>query len=202
MTAIIDAQDLARYMKRTIQADSDEANAANEIIDGLEADLEAYVKRPISLVTVTNEEIPEVHHPGKVFLRQTPVRDVTAVNYDGTVLTGYSVETWGLSNVALVFLPPASSLSGSVPRPTVSYTAGLPGDDPTTTFGKKARAVLLRAAARDFNQVIRQDLAGVSRANVEGTSLEFHGGVRAGAGGMTDAELAGFQRWKRRRVRR
>lgn len=199
MTAIIDAQDLAGYMKRAIEADSDDETAANEIIDGLEADLEAYVKRPI-VPTLVEDEAIEITHFGRVFLSATPVVEVTALSFDGTAITSYTQESYGLSGLSPVFTPPV--LAGPTIFPLVSYRGGLPGDDPASTFGKKARAVLLRAAARDFNQVVRQDLAGVSRANVEGTSLEFHGGVRAGAGGLTDAELAGFQRWKRRRVRR
>lgn len=199
MTAIIEAQDLAGYMKRAIAANSDEATAANEIIDGLEGDLETYLKRPIVPTVVENEAI-EVTHSGKVFLSATPVVTITALSYNGTPITSYAQESYGFSGLSSIFTPPV--LNGPTIRPLVSYTGGLPGNDPTSTFGKKARAVLLRAAARDFNQVIRQDLAGVARASVEGTSLEFHGGVKAGAGGLTETELAGFQRWKRRRARR
>lgn len=199
MTAIIDAQDLAGYMKRAIVADSDDETAANEIIDGLEGDLETFLKRPIVPTTVTDEEI-KVTATGKVFLSATPVLEITALSYNGTAIASYARESYGLSGLSSIFAPPV--ISGPTIYPLVSYRGGLPGDDPTSTFGKKARAVLLRAAARDFNQVVRQDLAGVARAGVEGTNLEFHGGVRAGAGGLTDTELAGFVRWKRRGVRR
>lgn len=201
MTAIIDAQDLARYLKRAIVADSAEALAADEIIDGLEADLETYLKRPLVPTTVT-DEVVSVNRDGRIFLKATPVVSVTTFTVDGTAVdvAQYAVETWGINDVWPGFLP--SPLISPEPALLATYVGGLPGDDPTSAFARKARATLLRAAARDYNQVVREDLAGVSRASVEGTSLEFHGGVRAGAGGLTDAEMESFKKWKRRTVRR
>ena len=197
--AIITVQDLAVYLGRSIPA-GEHANAATEIIEGLEGDLEAFVKRPIS-ETVVADEVVTVRH-GMIFLRQTPVRSVASFTVDGTVqdVDWYEVETWGLRPVASIGFP--SPLVSPSPVLLVSYTAGLPGEDPTSAFGRKARATLLRAAARDYNQVVREDLAGVARAGFEGTNLEFHGGVAAGAGGLTERELSQFVRWKRRLARR
>jgi len=199
MGQIIDAQDLAGYMKRPIAAESDEANAADEIIDGLEGDLEAYVKRPIVPTAVVDEEF-SISHRGKVFLSATPVVEVTAVSYDGAAIANFTRESFGLSGLSFLGTPPA--ISGQTIRPIVSYTGGLPGDDPATSFGRKARGALLRIAARDFNWVVRQDLAGVSLANVEGTQLSAAGGVKGGRGGFMEDELEAFARWKRRRARR
>lgn len=197
---IIAAADVGTYMAQPIAAGA-QTNALTSIIEGLEGDLETYLKRPIVPTTVTDEEV-SVNRDGKVFLRQSPVLSVTTFTVDGTAVdvAQYAVETWGINDVWPGFLP--FPLISPAPALLVTYEAGLPGDDPTSAFGKKAKGVLLRAAARDFNQVVREDLAGVSRASVEGTSLEFHGGVRAGAGGLTETELDGFKRWKRRTVRR
>lgn len=199
VTAIIDAQDLAGYMKRTITPNSEDETAANEIIDGLEADLEAYLKRPIVPTVVANEKV-KITPTGKAFLSATPVVTVTSFAYDGTAIENYSLESYGFSGLSSVFTPP--TLAGPTIFPLVSYTGGLPGDDPASTFGKKARAVLLRVANRDFNWVVRQDLGGVSLANVEGTQLSAAGGVKGGRGGFHEDELEGFIRWKRRRARR
>ena len=199
MTAIIDAQDLAGYLKRAIVVDSEEEAAANEIIDGLEGDLETYLGRPLVPTTVVDEEF-RIRAGGKVFLSATPVTDISAVSYGGQAIENYSRESYGMSGLSFIATPPV--ISGPTTYPVVSYTGGLPGDDPTTAFGRKARGVLLRAAARDFNWVVRQDLAGVSLAQVEGTQLSATGGVKGGAGGLLQDELDGFARWKRRRARR
>lgn len=196
---IITPADLGTYMARTITAGAHE-DAVAEMIDGLEGDLAAYLKRPVVPTDFTDEAV-EVTRSGQVYLKRSPVISVASFTVDGVALdaTWYTVKDYGLHDVWPGFLP--SPLIQPAPTLLVSYRAGLPGDDPTTDFGRKARGVLLRAAVRDFNQVVREDLAGVARGSVEGTSLEFHGGVKAGAGGLTESELESFKRWKRRTVR-
>jgi hypothetical protein len=194
--AIITAEDLATYMARELANEA----AATEIIDGLEADLEAYLKRPLVPTEITDEEVT-IDTLGRVYTKATPVSAVAAFTVDGTAVSAdaYLIRPYGLTYVSPVFLP--SPLISPAPVMLLDYTGGLPGDDPTDPFTRKARATLLRAAARDYNQVVREDLAGVARAGVEGTNLEFHGGVKAGAGGLTEDEMAKFNRWKRRIAR-
>jgi len=195
---IITPVDLGKYLARPIAAGA-QANAATEIIDGLEGDLAAYLKRPIAPAEFEDEEVTV--SGGVIYPRHTPILSVAGFSYGETEITDdqYVLRSYGLVDIWPGFVPDPII---AVPPPLLlSYTAGLPGDDPTTDFGRKARGVLLRAAARDFNQVVREDLAGVARAVIEGTDLGFHGGVRAGAGGLTETELEGFKRWKRRTVR-
>jgi hypothetical protein len=194
--AIIDATDLATYMGREL---ADEA-AATEIIEGLEADLEAYLKRPLVPTIITDEVVTVVGH-GTVYPKSTPVLSVEAFTLDGSPIdsTSYAIRPFGLVDLVSIGFP--SPLITGAPVLLLDYTAGLPGDDAADAFTRKARATLLRAAARDYNQVVREDLAGVARAGIEGTNYEFHGGVKAGAGGLTDDEMARFSRWKRRTVR-
>lgn len=194
--AIITAEDLATYMARELANEA----AATEIIEGLEADLEAYLKRPL-VPTVVTDEVVTVVGSGTVYPRSTPVISVESFTIDGTLIdpTQYGIRPFGIVDLVAVGFP--SPLISGAPALLLDYTGGLPGDDPEDPFTKKARATLLRAAARDYNQVVREDLAGVARAGVEGTNYEFHGGVKAGAGGLTDDELARFSRWKRRIVR-
>lgn len=198
MAQIIDVEDLRVYMRLT-SWETGASAAAAEIIDGLEADLEAHVRRPLVETTVTDEAV-KADARGNVRFRQTPVRSVTAFSVDGTAITdaSWNAESWGLSGLSFVHL--SSPLSAD-PVLLASYVAGLPGEDPTDPFARKARATLLRAASRDVNQIVRQDAAGVARLSVEGTSVEFHGGVKAGAGGLTQDEKDQFNRWKRRIVR-
>lgn len=196
--AIIDHADLAGYLGRSIAAGAHQT-AVTEIIDGLEGDLEAHLKRPL-VPTDIEDEVVEIRG-GKVFPKATPVISVASFTVDGVAIesTQYDLKEWGLLDIWPGFLP--SPLISPAPEILLSYRGGLPGDEPTSAFGRKARATLLRAAARDYNQVVREDLAGVARAGVEGTNLEFHGGVRAGAGGLTDDEKKQFDRWKRRILR-
>lgn len=195
--AIIDVEALSVYMNLSLAGGA--SAAASAIIDGLEADLEAYLRRPLVETTVTDEAV-KVDRRGNVRFKKTPVRSVTAFSIDGTAVSdaSWSAESWGLSNLSAVHL--AGPL-GTDPVLTASYVAGLPGEDPTDEFTRKARATLLRAAARDVNQVVRQDAAGLATLLVEGTQMSFHGGVKGGAGGLTDEEKAQFSRWKRRVVR-
>ncbi len=195
---IIDATDLGNYLAREIPVGV-QAAAADEIIAGLEGDLSGHLKRPLVPTDYTDEVVKV--RGGIVYPRWTPVISVSSFTVDGTTIDPgqYEVRPHGLVDIFPGFLP--SPLISPAPTLLLSYRAGLPGDDPTEAFTRKARATLLRAAARDFNQVVREDLAGVARSAVEGSSLEFHGGVKAGAGGLTEDEKAQFDRWKRRIVR-
>lgn len=196
---IITATDLGTYMGREVDPGVGAASAT-EIIAGLEADLAAYLKRPL-VPTAVEDEVVKVVGCGTIYPKNTPVLTVEAFTIDGDAVDAalYEVRPFGLVDITAIFLP--SPLISTAPVVLLSYTAGLPGDDPTDPFTTAARATLLRAAARDYNQVHREDLAGVARSGVEGTNLEFHGGVRAGAGGLTDDEKARFNRWKRRVLR-
>lgn len=198
MSQIIDVEALRVYMKLT-SWETGASAAADEIIDGLEADLEAFVRRPLVSTEVT-DEVVKIDRRGRAQFKNTPVRSISEFKIDGDVVveTAYTVETWGISNVTAFGF---SSPLGAQPVVLASYVGGLPGEDPTDGFTRKARATLLRAASRDVNQVVRQDAAGVARLTVEGTSIEFHGGVKAGAGGLTQDEKDQFLRWKRRITR-
>lgn len=197
--ALVTVEDLANYMSRTIAA-GPAWNAAQEILDGLEGDLEAYLKKPIVPTDVEAEEVT-ITHGRNIYLAQTPVLSVTSFTVDGDVQdpSWYSVKKWGLADVFPGFMP--SPLISPDPVFLVTYRAGLPGNDPMSPFGRKAAATIKRAAARDFNQVVREDAAGVARIGIEGTQIDFHGGVKAGAGGLTEDELSQFERWKRRTAR-
>ena len=197
--ALISVEDVTVYMARTFDEGAASATAASAIIDGLEGDLVAYLKRPLVEETVTDEEV-DVDSTGRVRLAKTPVVSVSAFTVDGTAVDAdyYALESWGL---VLTWPFVASPLISPAPVHLVSYVGGLPGNDPESDFARKARGVLLRAASRDIAQVVFEQAPGVSRLSVEGTSIEFHGGVRAGAGGLTETELKSLDRWRRRIVR-
>lgn len=200
--ALISVEDVVIYMSRAYDANAASTTAASAIVDGLEADLETYLKRPLVEEDVVDEEAQIDPRSGLVRLARTPVISVSSLAIDGAVqaASSYTVKAWGIKDVFYPFLP--NPLIASEPVVTVSYRGGLPGADEGSAFGKKARATLKRAAARDVAQVVFEQAAGVARFSVEGTSVEFHGGVKAGAGGLTTDELKAFDRWRRRVARR
>lgn len=193
---VISVEDVVVYMARHFDSTAASTTAASAIIDGLEADLEAYLKRPLVEEDVTDEVAKVDRRTGQVRLARTPVVSADALTVDGVLVpaTDYRVETYGITEVFTPFWP--VSPNAVDPVVLVSYRGGLPGQDPTSAFAKKARGVLLRAAARDITQVVFEQASGVSRLAVEGTTIDFQG-----KGGLTDAEKAEFSRWKRRVVR-
>lgn len=170
------------------------------ILDGLEADLEAFLKRPLVPTLVEDEGVT----PGEtgIHLRSTPVREVHEIKVQGAAIVplGYVVNAWGLSDVSWLWAYPVDLITG-LPLVTITYTGGLAGDDPRDLFARKARTGLLRAAKRIVYQEVLERAPGVARMNVEGTQIDFTGGVHAGEGGWLEGELAAFRRWKKRIIR-
>lgn len=193
--AVISTEDLRVYLNLSALS-AGQTLAASAIIDGLEADLEAYLKRPLVETTV-EDEVVTMDRRGTIRLRETPVRSVTVFSVDGTAqdASTYEVVSWGLKDVFPGFMP--SPLISPAPVLLATYVAGLDGEDPTSVFGRQARGVLLRVAAREFNRAVRQDAEGLERLSVEGTSMSF---VNPG-GGLSEEDLAKFTRWKKRVVR-
>lgn len=188
---LISVDDLKVYMALDLGASASAGAAV--IIDGLEGDLEAHLKRPL-VPTEVEDEIVKVDARGRIYLAKTPVRSVATFTVDGDLVAAdrYEIVPWGMTDVWPGFMP--SPMISPAPVLLVSYLGGLPGDDPLDVFTRKATGVLLRAAAREVNAVIRQDAAGLESLAVEGTSMRFHNP----GGGLTDDELKGFDRWKRR----
>ena len=199
--ALVSVEDVTVYMARHFDAGAASATAASAIIDGLEGDLRTYLKRPLTEEDVTDETAKVDRRRGVVHLARTPIVSVASMTIDGADIASdlYRVETWGITDVFTPFWP--APLVSPDPVVVVSYRGGLPGQDPDSDFGQKARGTIKRAAARDIAQVVFEQAPGVARLAIEGTSIDFHGGVRAGKGGLTEDELAEFSRWKRRVVR-
>lgn len=194
--ALVTVEDVTDYMALSFVEGHASVTAASAIIDGIEADLRTYVRRPI-VETSFVDQVVTIRRDGGVLLTNTPVKEVTAFSVDGEAidLDEYEVTAWGF-HVRWPFM--ASPLISPRPVVLVSYVGGLPGNDATSDFGRQARAVIKRAAARDIAQVVIEKAPGVARFNVEGTDISFTGGVKAGAGGLLDAEKDQFKRFKRK----
>ena len=193
--ALVSVDDLVEYLGLSTLSTAASA-AAGAILDGLEGEMETYLGRALEETTVEDEEV-KVDRRGFIRFSRLPVRSVASISVDGDLLaaTAYKVENWGVSDIFPGFLP--SSLISPEPTISVSYVAGLPGEDPTSPFGKTARGVLKRAAARILNQTVRQDAAGLKALTVEGTALNFSYPDE----GLTEGDKKAIQRHKRRVVR-
>lgn len=195
---LISADDVSAAMARPAWSEGQRV-AVEDIIQGLEDDLQSYLRRPLVPVVVVDEKV--TYRDGKIRLSKTPLVSVEGFTIAGTPVdaSNYVVESWGLSGVWSIFGP--SSLLVPDPVLLVSYTGGLPGDDPESEFGRLVRSKLKRAAMRDAAQVVLEKAPGLARLSVEGTSMEFTGGAKAGEGGWLESEKASFTRFRRRIVR-
>lgn len=186
--AIITPTDITDYLALSVLS-GPKLTAASVMIDGLVGDLEAFLGRPATIRTFT--ESPRLPDPwaGVIKLRNQPVRAISLLTANSVPITVYTFENSGLSSMALPtggVYPPAIS---------VTYTAGLRGDDLADDFGRAVRGPLLRVAARSWSKVIKDDAVGVSRIGVEGYSTSYE----VPLDGWTRDELWSLSRWKLRR---
>lgn len=192
---IVTADEIATALARDFSAA--ETAAVEDLLQSLEDDLRTYLKRPLTPEVVVDEDVTAIYRDGKVRLKKTPVLSVQGVTIGGTPIEtwSYMVRPWGLDDVSAIFGP--SSLILPAPQLLVSYTGGLPGDDPDSDFGRAVRSKIKAAAKRAVTQEIIEKAVGVDRLSVEGTSISFVNGK----GGWMDSELAALSGYRRRIVR-
>lgn len=193
--AIITPADIATFL-RLGTLNVDQAAAAQSIIDGLVGDLEAFLGRPATIRQFTETPRFPVTWSGAINLRNRPVRSILAVAANGVPITAYFLDGMGLAGVSL---PPTSPWP---PVVSVTYTAGLDGENIKDDFGRAVRGKLLRVAARSFAKIVKDDNIGVTSVSVEGYNVRYAGDVgnmNASVDGWTDGELWSLSRWKQRR---
>lgn len=191
--SIITPEDVRVYLNHSTMSGG-ASPACQAIIDGLQGDLEAFLGRPVTVREFTEEPvIPSIGFQGRIKLRRTPVVSVDSVTADGVAVgTGYySVKPWGLSSVT--FVGTVGTLT-SPPVLSVTYTAGLDGENPDDPFGMVVKGKLLRAAAREYAKVVQEGNVGVESVSVEGESIRYAQGID----GWSEDELKSMIRWKRR----
>lgn len=189
---LLSAEDIGTSLNRAFT--DGQQTAVEDILQGLEDDLQTFLKRPLVPTVVTDEVA--TYREGTIRLKKTPVQSVESFTIDGTAVatTSYDVKPWGLTSTWASF-GPGTVLQDAVLL--VSYTGGLPGDDPESDFGRAVRSKLRTAAKRIAVQEVIEKAVGVDRISVEGTSISFIGA----GGGWLDSELAALARFKRRIAR-
>lgn len=170
MGAVIDVGDLTDYMSG-IDLTAEQRSAADDVIDGVEQELSAYLNRPLTPVTVTETVTPE--HDGTLFLKNTPVQSVTSITWPYGTITGWQVSEGGVTIPLLYSLPV-----------TVTYTGGIDASQINAI-----RLGVLRVAAREM-QNRHDDTLSVKELSTQG--------VPALPEGWQDGELRRLQRWKKR----
>lgn len=206
---LVTVSDLSKYMD--IRFSNRQEEAAEFVLEGLQSELEAYLRRPIEPqeftetyvvesnyvgiptssffydegLDTTNSNLTYLQPPNVIYLRNTPVTDVDSV----TVRSQTSA-----TPVALVagrdFVVRRYGIdiyrAWANDEVTVTYTAGLNGD-----AIKVFRLMILRAATREM-QNMHDDVVGVKDLETRNVApLET---------GFLEKELMAIRRWKRVRV--
>lgn len=163
------------------------------LIDQAEGELEAWLRRPITVRTFTDRltgTSARWDDRGCVRLEQTPVVEVTSVELDGTPV---AVDTYAVSRTGVelgMFTVPVTLTGGSGPVLEVEYTAG--HDGPNIVGLADAIVTVVRRA---FEQGTVDDNSAVATASVEGATWNY---TRPLGPLWTEPERWAWSRLKRR----
>ena len=199
---LVTVEELCDYMDVRVP-DEPKYNAATWILEGLQSELESWLRRPIEVGTFTETfdttvwngvnayELPVGYAPPvQAFswgFSHTPVTEVLSVYH--TAVGGASVIPEALHyNVNYSITGYGINLFAGLPygRVTVTYKAGLDGEDI-----KAFRGMILRAAAREY-QNMYDDNRGIQDLNTRQAALQVTG--------FLDSELERVRRYKRQRI--
>ena len=206
---LVSIDELTRYMD--IKLTARQEDAATYILEGLQSEIESYIKRPIevaqytethviqatmvgmptssffydaSLDTTLNMGVSVTQPPVTIYLRNTPVVSVTSVILTNTN-NDTSTQVFGIDYVTQRY---GIDCYRGYPNDvvTVTYTGGLDGD-----AIKVFRLMILRAASREM-QNMHDDVVGIKDLNTRN--------VAPMQTGLLDSEMMILKRYKRRQI--
>lgn len=172
---VVSTGELKDYMSG-IGLDADQAEAAQDILDGLQQQLERYCQRPMVRREVTETLWPDEY--GRLWPTATPVVSIS-------VPTGLAVQ--GNSIVGVSYGPLAGPIAGGAV--SVTYVGGVDGKNEPDV-----RLAILRAAAREVD-ARHSDVVAVNDLSERPAQP-----IDRRDYGFTDVELAQFDRFRRRTV--
>lgn len=207
---LVTTQELERYMD--VKFSNRQLYAAEYILEGLQSELEAYLRRPVEIQNFTesykvesnNVGIPNssffydysldttgnvlsfLQPPYTVYLRNSPVHSVASIVVTGPSPGGDPVTlTEGTDFVVRRY---GVDIYRTFANDTVDivYSAGLDGPEI-----KMMKLAILRAAAREA-QNMHDDVVGIRDLETRNTAPLTTG--------FTPEEIASFRRWRRVRV--
>jgi hypothetical protein len=207
---LVSEKELERYMD--IKLSNRQLYAAEYVLEGLQSELESYLRRTIEVDTFSEEHVVDLTHPGvpgynffnnwsldttqtikewvqppyTVYVRNSPVISVATVTIVRPY-TGAVVETLVPGDdytVRRFGLDIFKAYAND--RINITYTAGLDGPQI-----KMFRLMILRAASREM-QNMHDDVVGIK-------DLESRN-VGPLTTGFTEEELRAVKRWRRTRI--
>ena len=183
--ALVTTADLSTFMNTNFS--TDELARAGIIITGVQAIMETILNRKVETGSVVDEEhLISDPDTEKIFVKNTPVSDVTSLSVDDVEQNAndYTVYSWGVA-YALVISSPVPPFP--LPVVKISYNYIVP-DSSTET----CRYLMYKACAREMN-LGAQSLWGA-------TEVETDGGYRVTLeqNPFTESEIKTLSRYRRR----
>jgi hypothetical protein len=210
--ALVTTADLKKYMDITFS--NVQEDAAQMIVDGLEADLEHYIGRPVSAASFSESHVAPANYSGSsqysffydynldrtstsvadvtkppfvLYTRRSPVVSVASLTVQGQSDASATTQTVGTDYVVRRYGVDMFTVQDN-DIIVITYTAGLDAASDNTAALK---LVILRAASREV-QNLHDDVVGMKDLTTRN--------VAPVETGFTENELTSVKRWRRVRV--
>lgn len=210
--ALVTTADLKKYMDITFS--NVQEDAAQMIVDGLEADLEHYIGRPVSAASFSESHVAPANYSGSsqysffydynldrtssavadvtkppfvLYTRRSPVVSVTSLTVQGQADSSATTQTVGSDYVVRRYGVDMFTVQDNDVI-VITYTAGL---DTASDNTAALKLIILRAASREV-QNLHDDVVGMKDLTTRN--------VAPVETGFTESELNSVKRWRRVRV--
>ena len=210
--ALVTVADIKKYMDITFTNTQEEA--CQMIIEGLEADLEHYIGRPVSAASFVEEHVAPANYSGSsaysffydynidrtssvvtdvtkppfvLYTRRSPVVSVASLTVQGPSDSSASTQTVGTHYIVRRYGVDMFNVQDN-DKIVITYTAGLDASEDNT---KALKLIVLRAASREV-QNLHDDVVGMKDLTTRD--------VAPMQTGFTPEELNSVKRWRRVRV--
>ena len=210
--ALVTISDLKKYMDITLSNTQDDA--AQFILDGLEADLEHYIGRPVTAASFSESHVAPANYSGSsqysffydynidrtgsavqdvtkppfvLYTRRSPVVSVASLTVQGQSDSSAITQTVGTDYVVRRYGVDMFTVQDS-DIIVVNYTAGLDATEDNTSALK---LIILRAASREV-QNLHDDVVGMKDLTTRNVAPMITG--------FTPEEMVSVKRWRRIRI--
>tara|TARA_Y100000758_G_scaffold219280_1_gene157907 strand:+ start:555 stop:1193 length:639 start_codon:yes stop_codon:yes gene_type:complete len=210
--ALATTSDLKKYMDITLS--NTQEDAAQMILDGLEADLEHYIGRPVTAASFSETHVAEANYTGSssysffydynldrtssavldvtkppyvLYTRRSPVISVESLTVQGQSDSSATTQVVGTNYVVRRYGVDVFTVQDN-DIIVVNYTAGL---DATLDNTTALKLVVLRAASREV-QNLHDDVVGMKDLTTRN--------VAPLVTGFTEEEMNSVKRWRRVRI--
>lgn len=210
--ALVTISDLTKYMDITLS--NTQSDAAQFVLDGLEADLEHYIGRPVTAASFAETHVAPANYSGSsqysffydynldrtgsavqdvtkppfvLYTRRSPVVTVDTLTVQGQSDANATTQTVGTDYVVRRYGVDMFTVQDS-DIIVINYTAGLDAVNDNTSALK---LIVLRAASREV-QNLHDDVVGMKDLTTRN--------VAPMTTGFTEEEMNSVKRWRRVRV--